>query len=86
MAKRSKEEQPAVRKSFLVFGGIVVGVAAVVFAIMTFFGGGGSGTAADRPASNPPPVSQSQDTGDSGHPSAAGEGLRAGGRNPFVRG
>jgi len=86
MAKRSKEEQPAVRKSFVIVGGIAVGVAAVVFAVLTFFGGGGSGSATDSPATTPAPISQPQDTGDSGQPSAPDEGLRAGGRNPFVRG
>ncbi len=86
MAKQSKD-QPAVRKSFLVFGGIVVGVAAVVFALMTFLGGGGSGEASNPPAGTPAPAqSQSQDSDDSGGPSAPGEGLRSGGRNPFVRG
>ncbi len=85
MAKQSKEE-PAVRKSVLVVGGIVVAVAAVVFALMTFLGGGGSGEAANPPAGTPAPASQSQDSGDSGQPSSSDEGLRAGGRNPFVRG
>jgi len=85
MAKKSKEQEPAVRKSFLVFGGIVVGFAAVVFAIMTFFGGGGSGEATKAPTA-PAPATQSQDAGDIQQPSVPGEGLRAGGRNPFVRG
>jgi hypothetical protein len=86
MTKQSNEQHPAVRKSVLVIGGIVVGVAALIFAIMTFFGGGGSGEATRAPATTPAPITQSQDSGDNGQPSVPSEGLRAGGRNPFVRG
>ncbi len=86
MAKRSNEQQPAVRKSFLVWGGIVVAIAGLAFVLMTFLGGGGGSGEASNAPSSPAPATQADGSDAKVQPAAPGEGLRAGGRNPFVRG
>ena len=87
MAKKSKEQQPAVRKSFVIFGAITVAVAALAFVLVTFVGGGGGGgSSASKSPSSQTPATQAEDSSGNVQSGGPGEGLRPGGRNPFVRG
>lgn len=96
MAKK-KAIEPPVRKSVLVGGGIVIGVAVLGFIVSTFvLGGGGGGDA--KPAANANPVATAapaaQVPGSDGVPAtgntAAGSdqfpenNLNPGGKNPFA--
>jgi hypothetical protein len=93
MAKK-KAAEPAVRKSFIVGGGIVIGVAILGFVLSTFvLGGGGGGDEDTGPVTTPAPVSSANPgtvPGSDGVPTTdtdtskfpANE-LKPGGRNPF---
>jgi len=98
MAKRSATAEPPVRKSFLVGGGIVIGIALLLFIGSKLIGGGGGGGDA---TSSQPPVASSSPAAAAGVPGsdnnpvtsngAAGGSsqfpknqLNPGGTNPFV--
>jgi hypothetical protein len=93
MAKRSKSAQPPVRKSFLVFGGIVIGVAVLGFVVSTFVlggGGGGDDAAPAAPVTSSAPagaVPNTDGTATDGGPTSSvpKNELTPGGRNPFSR-
>lgn len=79
MAK-TRTQQPQIRKSVLVFGGVVLGVALLGFVLTTFVGRGGGGDP------SPPPLSTggSQASTVTPKPEAPkAPGLRQGGRDPF---
>src|SRR5688500_11342186 len=85
--KKKKAAEPPVRKSFLVFGGVALGVALLGFVLMKFVGGGDGGEAAETttelatlegaqiPIASVPP---------SASPESGANDLIAGGRDPFL--
>jgi hypothetical protein len=91
MAKKSKGTEPPVRKSFLIFGGIIVAVAVLGFVVSTFvLGGGGGGGEEPAPATSSAPVPNTGAPGSDGVPATGGatnkfpkNELKPGGRNPF---
>jgi hypothetical protein len=80
MAKR--RTQPQVRKTLLVWGGVVIGVALLGFVLTTFVGGGGGSTPPPSSAAGPSVDRKATpQVGVPKNPSPAS--LRAGGRDPF---
>lgn len=88
-----KVETPAVRKSFLVFGGVAVGVAVIGFVVMNLLGGGGGeADLVTPPQGSPAGVVSTPAAGDPAAnpapvstpaPAPAAPGLNPGGRDPF---
>jgi hypothetical protein len=91
MAKKKKADEPAVRKSFLVFGGVIIGVAILGFVVSTFLvGGGGGGEEVTKPISSSAPTTGSDTSGSTGTPATGAttgtfpkNELKPGGKNPF---
>lgn len=88
MAKRQAEPQPAIRKSFLITGGVAIGAALLGFILMTFVlgGGGGSSDPAPTPAAGAPAVGSDGAPASTPAPTerpAEPDGLTPGGRDPF---
>jgi hypothetical protein len=84
---RFDEDQPAVRRSFLVLGGVAIGVAVLAFVLMNFIVGGDSGGGEEASTistteGSPAPTSSAQPS-ISNVSSGESEGLRPGGRDPF---
>lgn len=86
MAKRrSTEKEPAIRKSFLITGGVAIAVVVLAFIVTTFVFGGGGGEVPDTPE----PVAGEVQNGVSPQatPTPAPTepaGLTPGGRDPFT--
>lgn len=97
MARRPERQLP-VRKSFLIFGGIVLGVAVLGFVLMNFVGGGGGtefpeetpitpqGGAPQRGTTGTASPNSTQPPGAQATPvpTATPYKLREGGRDPFI--
>ncbi|MEX0875189.1 MAG: hypothetical protein WD646_03240 [Actinomycetota bacterium] len=84
---RINEDQPAVRKSFLVIGGVAIGTAVLAFVVMNFIVGGDSGDGEEASTisttqGSPAPTSSAEPSL-SNPLSGQSEGLRPGGRDPF---
>lgn len=91
MAKKTFEQEPAVRKSFLVVGGVAIAAVLMGFVLMTFVFGGGGGGGDD--VAVPTPAAQTSNGGGTGTGVAPQPtpvpvepaGLQEGGRNPFAQ-
>jgi hypothetical protein len=95
MARRIEKQQP-VRKSFLIFGGVVIGAAVLAFVLMTFvFGGGGAIEVEETPeetatspapgaAGSPAPGGQAPAAQPTPTPTATPYKIQEGGRDPFI--
>ncbi len=88
MGRRSTEQQPAIRKSFLVTGGVAIGVAVLAFVGMNFLT---SREPADDQASaisetvgSPAPTSAPDSAELKDAPGDDSQGLQPGGRDPFT--
>jgi hypothetical protein len=89
MGRRSSEEQPAIRKSFLVTGGIAIGVAVLAFVATNFLtnsdsGGEDQATAISETVGSPAPTSAPESAEITDAPGSRSEGLVPGGRDPFT--
>ena len=78
-SRRRKQQSEPIRKSFLIVGGIAIGVALITFVLMTFVLGGGGGGGSALPSTPPAAITQ---------PTPAptptpSPGLQPGGRDPF---
>lgn len=94
MAKKTKGSEPPVRKSFLIFGGIIIGVAVVGFVVSTFvLGGGGGGPEVTTPITSSAPTTTGTEPAAPASDDVPATGsttgnfpkndLKPGGRNPF---
>lgn len=88
MARRPEPQEP-IRKSFLIFGGVVVGVALLAFVLTTFVFGGGGGGGSDEPIVTSPTPGTAPDPAAAAAaptptPSPTPFKLTPGGRDPFV--
>jgi hypothetical protein len=88
MGRRSSEEQPAVRKSFLVMGGIAVGVAVLAFVatnvLMNRPPADDQASAISETVGSPAPTSTPDSAEITDAPGTRSEGLVPGGRDPFT--
>jgi hypothetical protein len=89
MGRRSSEEQPAIRKSFLVMGGIAIGVAALAFVATNFLvnrepAGEDQASAISDTVGSPAPTSAPESAELTDAPGSRSEGLVPGGRDPFT--
>jgi hypothetical protein len=92
VARRQATNEPPVRRSFLIFGGVAVGAAVIAFVLMNFVLGGDDGgveedttptttVAPGAPAGQPAPAAPTATPKPSEPP-----GLRPGGDDPFAAG
>jgi hypothetical protein len=90
MAKKSTEPEPAIRRSFLIVGGVALAAALLGFIVMNFVLGGGGG--GEVPADDAAIVQTSPLPGAPGGvaqppaatPQPTDNALRPGGRDPFI--
>ena len=87
---KSSEQQPAIRKSFLVVGGIAVAVAVLAFVATNLLGGSGGEPPSDQASTisdtvgDPAPTSAPTSAEITDAPGDRSEGLVPGGRDPFT--
>jgi len=89
MGRRSSEEQPAIRKSFLVMGGIAIGVAVLAFVATNFLTNReppaeDQASAISETVGSPAPTSTPDSAEIIDAPGSRSEGLVPGGRDPFT--
>ena len=90
MARRKQQEaEPPIRKSFLIFGGVAVGVALIAFILMNFVLKGSGGGAPIGPAVSPAAITQPSGAVaqtapvHTAAPAATPQEVTPGGRDPF---
>jgi hypothetical protein len=87
MAKKKSQGEPQLRKSFLVWGGVILGIAVLGFVATKVIGGGGGEGLDTGPVLTPSTATTDGSTGGAAAGSAATKPtenkLTDGGRNPF---